>query len=201
MADNSGSNSFNRVERVGEENARSFFVFATSIRNYTIRHDGHGESYSAKVLRRNFDLRMGPNSRLERLYYLEYEGDLLLVYEVTDQRSDWAYVMRMDQNTRKTIWLTPLSGFRIGPGLVDNGSAYISAANLLTRINLRTGKIEWQQSEIEQQRPPFTGFALPSIEGARVVFTEDEEDGRIVEIEKDSGKLLNVKRANATVRN
>ena len=80
---------FVNVERIGEANARSFFVFSTSSRSYTIRHDGHGEGSSLTIRRKNY-LSMNGALRIERLYFAEYDGDLVLEYEVTDGRGDWA---------------------------------------------------------------------------------------------------------------
>ena len=74
----------------GEATARYFFVCSSSSRIYTIRHDGHGEGSSLTTRRKNYDLSMNGALRIERLYFAEYDGDLVLEYEVTDGRGDWA---------------------------------------------------------------------------------------------------------------
>jgi hypothetical protein len=100
------SESFGLADRVGEPNARSFFLFSTSAGNYTIRQDGMGEVSSPKGMRRVFTLKLGAKGRIERVYFLEHEGDLFLVYEVHDASSHWAYLLRMEQTKRKARWLT-----------------------------------------------------------------------------------------------
>ena len=89
------------AERVGEPNERSFFMFSTSAGQYTIRHDGMGEVTSPKGMRRVFNLRVGGRARIERVYHLEHQGDLFLMYEVTGQVF---YLVRMEQTKRKLRW-------------------------------------------------------------------------------------------------
>ena len=177
---------FTRVERIGEATARSFFVFSTSIRNYAIRHDGHSEGASLTTRRKNFDLRMGGAARLERLYFAEYEGDLLLEYEVTDARGDWGYLLRMEQKEMKFRWIAPLSVYNLGPGLIEGREVYLSAANLLAKIDLQTGTYLWQQSQFEY----FSAFGLPVVNGDTIVFTDDVETSKIIEVEKNTGRIL-----------
>ena len=88
---------FVQVKKIGERPAQTFYPFSTSVNNYTIRHDGVGQVL-VKVRRINFHLNVGANSRIERLYYFEHEGDLLLLYEAGAS----GYLVRFDQKT-KTI--------------------------------------------------------------------------------------------------
>lgn len=138
---------FVRVERIGEETARSFFVFATSTRDYAIRHDGHSEGSSLTTRRKNFDLRMGGATRLERLYYAEYERDLFVEYEVTDGTSDWGYVVRIDQETMKFKWIAPLSADNLGPGLIEGQNIFLRAVNRIAKIDLQSGTCLWQMAQ------------------------------------------------------
>lgn len=93
------------ADRVGEPNARSFFLFSTSAGQYTVRHDGMGEMTSPKGMRRVFNLRVGARARIESVYYLEHQGDLFLLYEVTGQIF---HLVRMEQTKRKLRWSTEL---------------------------------------------------------------------------------------------
>src|SRR5262249_28959386 len=96
---------FSLADRIGEPNARTFFLFSTSAGNYVIRQDGMGEFTSPKGMRRVFNVRVGANSRLERVYFLEHQSDLFLLYEVRGQGS---YLVRMEQTKRKLRWSTAL---------------------------------------------------------------------------------------------
>src|SRR5690349_9294405 len=95
------------AERFGEASAneRTFFLFSTSIAKYILRHDGTGEATSRAGLRRSFYLKIGSRERIKRVYSLEYEGDLLLLY----QAGDTGYVARMNQKSRKvrTVTIAP----------------------------------------------------------------------------------------------
>lgn len=88
---------FSRVKRIGEPPAQMFYLFSTSVNNYTIRNDGLGDVL-VRVRKKNFQLKVGANSHIERLYFFEYEGDLLLLYEAGAS----GYVVRFDQKA-KTI--------------------------------------------------------------------------------------------------
>jgi hypothetical protein len=99
------SSGFEEANRVGDPNARNFFLFSTAAGNYTIRQDGMGEVATPKGMRRVFNVKVGVKGRLERVCFREHEGDLLLFYELQDGR---AYLLRMNQVKRKPRWLTYL---------------------------------------------------------------------------------------------
>ena len=92
------------AERSGEASAneRTFFVFSTSFAKYILRHDGMGEVTLASGIRKVFNVKVGPRERIERVYSLEYEGDLLLLY----QAGDSGYLARMNQRSRKVRVMT-----------------------------------------------------------------------------------------------
>jgi hypothetical protein len=103
---------FALAERVGEGNERSFFVLSTSAGNYVIRHDGMGEFTSPAGLRRVFMLKL--KGRIDRVYFLEHQRDLFLMYEGHDASSQWAYVVRMEQTKRKARWIIQVDGGDLG---------------------------------------------------------------------------------------
>jgi hypothetical protein len=98
---------FTEAERFGEakERERTFFVFSTSAGNYILRHDGMGEVTSRAGWRKVINVKVGAKERIERVYWLEYEADLLLLY----QAGDTGYVARMNQKSRKvrTVTINP----------------------------------------------------------------------------------------------
>jgi hypothetical protein len=96
----SGAETFALADRVGEPGERSFFLFSTSAGNYIVRQDGMGEFTSPKGMRRVFSLRV--KGRIERVYFLEHEGDVFICYEVNDA----ALLVRMEQSKRKIRWST-----------------------------------------------------------------------------------------------
>lgn len=137
--------SFEQAWRLGKGKQRAFFRFSTSMGKYVIRHDGLGEVASR---RRGtlFHLKLGMAGRIERVYFYEYQDDLLMLYEVSDGREVLGYVVRLDQLTRKTRWVTPIDQRNIGPCPIDEGAAYCGPADDLTKIDLRTGHVSRQVS-------------------------------------------------------
>jgi hypothetical protein len=100
-----GAESFALADQVGEPGERSFFLFSTSAGNYIIRQDGMGEFTSPKGMRRVFSLRVGGRRTIERVYFLEHEGDVFICYEVNDA----AYLVRMEQTKRTIRWSVPIA--------------------------------------------------------------------------------------------
>ena len=98
-----GAETFALADRVGEPGERSFFLFSTSVGNYIVRQDGMGEFSSPKGMRRVFSLRV--KGRIERIYFLEHEGDVFILYEMNDA----AYLVRMEQTKRKIRWTASLA--------------------------------------------------------------------------------------------
>ncbi len=118
------------ADRVGEPNARSFFLFSTSAGQYAVRHDGMGEMTSPKGMRRVFNLRVGARARIENVYYLEHQGDLFLMYEVTGQIF---HLVRMEQTKRKLRWSTELRDVTEAP--VIDGDFVIVNETRIAKIN------------------------------------------------------------------
>lgn len=83
----------------------AFHLFSTSAGKYTIRQDGWGEVYTGNR-KKNFQVKAGARERIKRLYYFEYEGDLLLVYEAGAS----GYFLRLDQKTRKAKTVKAIDG-------------------------------------------------------------------------------------------
>ncbi len=126
---------FEKARRLGTGKQRAFFMFSTSAGKYTIRHDGLGEVASRRI-GTLFHLKLGMAGRIEQVYFHEYQGDLLLLYEVSDGRDRLAYATRLNQETRKRVWLTPLELADVAPCPVEDDVAYCG----LTTIDLKTGQ-------------------------------------------------------------
>ncbi|HET6974804.1 MAG TPA: hypothetical protein VFI24_00660 [Pyrinomonadaceae bacterium] len=130
--------SFALAERVGEGNERSFFVWSTSAGNYIVRHDGMGEFTSPAGLRRVFMLKLGAKARIDRVYFLEHQHDLFVMYEVHDASARWSYLVRMEQTKRKAKWIMEFDGADLGAPVIQGEMIVIkdvgvSVANGLVR--------------------------------------------------------------------
>ena len=113
-----GAETFALADRVGEPGERSFFLFSTSVGNYIVRQDGMGEFSSPKGMRRVFTLPV--KGRIERIYFLEHEGDVFICYEMNDA----VFIVRMEQTKRKIRWSASLE--KIGVPSIEGDSVVIN---------------------------------------------------------------------------
>lgn len=130
---------FSLANQIGNT-PRALFLFQTSAGKYTVRYDGFVEVY-ANERKRVFFLKMAGKGRLERVYFLEHEGDLLLCYDVMGQGS---YLMRMEQKPsdrfggRKQLWVTALNKIPDQAPTIDGDVVTVSGTIQISKIN---GKI------------------------------------------------------------
>ena len=117
-----GAETFAVADRIGEAGERSFFLFATSAGNYIVRQDGMGEFSSPKGMRRVFSLRV--KGRIEKIYFLEHQGDVFICYEVNDE----AFLVRMEQTKRKTRWSTALD--LKGVPVIDGDAVVVNSVRI-----------------------------------------------------------------------
>jgi hypothetical protein len=117
-----GAETFALADRVGEPGERSFFLFSTSAGNYIVRQDGMGEFSSPKGMRRVFSLPV--KGRIERIYFLEHQGDVFICYEVNDA----AFIVRMEQTKRKLRWSAQIDAR--GAPVIDGDSVVVNSTRL-----------------------------------------------------------------------
>ena len=117
-----GAETFALADRVGEPGERSFFLFSTSVGNYIVRQDGMGEFSSPKGMRRVFSLRV--KGRIERIYFIEHEGDVFICYEV----NDGAFLVRMEQTKRKIRWTAQID--TRGAPTIDGGYVVVNSVRI-----------------------------------------------------------------------
>jgi len=84
-------------------------------------------------MRRVFNLRVGGRARIERVYYLEHQNDLFLLYEVTGQIF---YLVRMEQTKRKLRWSTEVRDVTEAP-VIDGDFVIVND----TRIQKSSGRL------------------------------------------------------------
>ncbi len=183
---------FAKAERRGPDRS-SLFLVQVKGGNYTIRYDGFVEA-PGQYWHHHLQLPFGRPGHLERIYFLEQDDDLFFLYEVSNETSGWGYCERLNQKTLKTKWIAPVAGFNLGPALVEGNDVYLSAVNLLARLDLNSGKYVWQQTALDKDHPPaFEQFGLPSLTGNLAIFNEDASRGRVIEVDKATGKILKVR--------
>jgi len=132
------SNEFALAERFGQPNARTFFVFSTSAGKYIVRHDGFGEFTSPKKWRRVFKLGVPGRERINSVYFVELERDVLVLYEVSGQG---AYLVRMEQTKRKLRWSTRLDTSNVEAPILDGNLVVVKDGERSFQISKTDGRI------------------------------------------------------------
>src|SRR5215472_10473783 len=166
---------FTKIDRVGDDKFRSFFNFKAGGYEFTIRADGYVEAAGGPRRPHYFNLKVDRGS-LQQLYMLEYQGDFLLMYEVGNARQGWGYIERRAPGTFKLKWMTGISGYNIGPGLVEGDASYLTSVGWVARLDLQSGTYDWQVDRLnEKYSPSFQLFNIPDIHGDQVWFTEDPD--------------------------
>ena len=113
---------FNIVERTGEPTW--FFVFETSKGKFWIRRDGMGEIVRPP-LRHFLYLKRPSKNFVERMYFLEHDGDVFIFYELQDGS---ATLVRIDPMKHKVKWATPVTAR--GVPALEGGAVVIEATEI-----------------------------------------------------------------------
>ena len=127
---------FAEANRTGDPTQITFFMFSTSYGNYVISQYGLGEVGTPRG-HPQFLLKEGKMGRVKRMYFLEHEGDLLLSFEM----GDTGYVRRMNQQTRKMRWLTPIDAGVVNQCMVEANEVHCGEGDKLTKIDLNKGAL------------------------------------------------------------
>jgi hypothetical protein len=113
---------FTLAERVGEPTW--FFPFETSVGKFWIRRDGMGE-IGRQSLRHFFYLKRPSKDYIDRLYFLEHEGDVFIFYEL---QNGSANLVRVDPVKHKLKWVTPVTAR--GVPVLDGAAVIIEGTEI-----------------------------------------------------------------------
>lgn len=127
---------FAEANRLGEAPQVKFFLFSTSYGKYVISQYGLGEVGTARK-NLQFILKAGMTGSIDRMYFQEYQGDLLLSFAV----GKTGYVRRSNQQNRKMRWLTPIDVTLVHQCVVDGNEVHCGAGDKLTKIDLNKGAL------------------------------------------------------------
>ena len=133
-----GDGAFEPARCVPDANKPTFFIFTTSFGRYTIGNNGYGE-LGANGKKRLFDLspKIKLVGRLKQMYFREHQGDLLLLYQVSDGK---VYLARMNQDSKQVRWFTLVKEDAPGPCVVQGEEAHCGDGDNVTKIDLTNGK-------------------------------------------------------------
>lgn len=168
--------------------------FSLNGKNYEISEKGIGKK--AGNTNAAFRLPLGKNESLSgRVYFTEYRGDLVFLYEASIGGEGIGYIARFDGKTLKLKWRAVVSGFNVGKGLIETQFAYLTAIGFVAKINLVTGKYVWKHDNLYRKfdkNGAFNSFEIPQLEGNNVTFTEKTvyDKINILVVNKMTGKII-----------
>lgn len=171
------------------------FEFELSGFNYKIAGNGAGQRIKGDSTRR-FNLRLDGGDYIERVYFAEYRGNLLLLCGVTDGESSAGFIARLEQPSMRALWKRHIPAFNVGAGLLDEGHAYLTAIGFVARLDLRKGEYVWKHDQLYvDEDGSFNSFEPPSVEGDAVLFKErpvHKTRPKTVRVHKKTGKITGI---------
>jgi len=174
------------------------FEFSTANHNYSITNYGKGLRGSSNDTPQSFSLPLNKDDYLtSSLYYAEYQGDLLLIGEVSDGDYGSGFIVRLDKRTLRIKWKQIVNAFNVGQGLIDGDYTYVTGIGFIGKVSLKTGAYVWRHQDLYQRsNSAFNSFDLPEVEGNIVVFRESSHYLRkkiaVIKVERSKGKIISV---------
>lgn len=198
---------FERAAQVPEPSAENnaepeAFEFERSGHRYRVTANGAGRR--AKIGQENraarprlFNLWLEGADRITRLYFAEYEGNLLLACEVSDGQSGGGFVARLEQPSMRTLWRAQLPAAGLGPPLRDGGDLYLTGGGFAAKLALKTGLFVWEHPRLPARagEGTFASLSPPELSGDAAVFREAGVSGRppkTLRVHRKTGKILGI---------
>jgi hypothetical protein len=181
--------------RATPERSPSVFEFELSGFAYRIKSNGAGlRSGSGRP--RPFNLLLGRES-IGRVYFSEYEGNVLLVCAVSEDESESGFVARLEQPSMRAKWKREIAAPNVGVPLRAGRELYVTAEGFVARIDLETGDYAWKHEELSGRgvEGAFNSFAEPALEGDSVLFREAglyNRPARTIRVNRRTGEILSI---------
>jgi hypothetical protein len=160
--------------------------------------DAHGKGVRSRAIgvTAKFAIELYPKYYIEGIQFAEYDGDLLLVYSVSDGEAGGGIVTRLDGVSLSPKWSVPIDGFNLSPGIVERGFLYQAAFGFVSKLDLSNGHFAWKHGRLyDRKRYSFNAFEAPEVQEDQVLFRERVDPGakykapRVIRVEKQSGRL------------
>lgn len=136
--------------------------------------DGHGNGTVHRDSRfvSSFALPLDKGD-LERLYYLDYGGDVVIIFEASDGESDWGGIIRLDPGAASTRWTQHIPAFNVGPGTLERAGLYVTAIGFIARVDMHSGRYAWKHERLYcEANGAFNAFTAPRLTPTDAWFEE-----------------------------
>jgi hypothetical protein len=176
---------------VGESSKKCSFSILSSM--FTFTPEGKGKRTDPTGKEIFFTIPLDEIDAIESMEYYVYNGDLILVYGVTDGDCAWGTAVRLDKDTYSVKWKIHIPGFNLTVGTIEGNILYQAAIGFVSSINLDTGEYNWKHSGLyDDNTGAFNSFNTPIITSEEVIFRSIHSTTKIVstiKVNKQSGKV------------
>jgi hypothetical protein len=166
------------------------FEFPVAGSKYHIARNGLGNRSEGSSPPQAFNLHLSKGDYIRALYYAEYQGDAILLIEVSNGAYGAGFIVRVGGAVPDIKWKQAIPAINVGRGLVEGDFAYVTAMRFVAKVNLRSGSYAWRHQDLERGAA-FDAFDAPGLDGSRVWFpargrgrktavTADKRTGRIL---------------------
>jgi hypothetical protein len=187
----SQSKNFTAVKPTGEYRD-AVFSFSALGKDYRIAANGQVSTVTTNAQKKNFKIDVDEGF-IENLSFMEYEGNLLLLTELSDHDSGWGKIYSLNSKNFRVNWKADIPGFNIGEALIEKKYAYITAIGFVAKVDLNNGRYIWQNKDLYKRNESFNNFAQPEIKGQQVIFRGVSDLAKVqksIVVNKMSGKIL-----------
>ena len=167
------------------------FEFPVAGSKYHIARTGLGNRTDGDSPAKDFNLHLSKGDFIRALYYAEYQGDAILLLEVSNGAYGAGFIVRVGGAVPDIKWKQAIPAINVGRGLVEGDFAYVTAMRFVGKLSLRSGSYAWRHQDLEQGAA-FEAFDAPALEGNTVVFPTRRPSGghKALRADKGTGRIL-----------
>ena len=155
--------------------------------------NGNGTIYVDSRSASTFSLPL-EDGHLEKLYYLDYGGDLLLIFGASDGDSGWGGAVRLAPHDASTRWFQKIPAFNIGPAMLERGALYVTGIGFVARVDATSGIFVWKHEGLYCEGDgAFNAFDAPRLTPTEAWFEETTfvaRPLRAIRVKKSDGHPL-----------
>jgi hypothetical protein len=145
---------------------------------------------------KHFKLELEDYFFVARAWVTLYEGDWILVYDVSDMDVSGGFIARFSGADLGPIWMTKSFGAHSGEPVIRGQAIYVTGLNSVSKLNLQSGEHYWKRGiPPENNTREFFAFGRPTFEAGQVIL-EGTKDLRTVfeqvRVDDTNGAIINI---------
>ena len=126
-----------------------------------------------------FALPLASGQVIYRIFFDDYQGDPLFVYECGEFDGGIGHVVRLDKVSLSVEWRADIPGGNIMEPLLRGHFLYVTGIGTVGKIDVRTGVYVWQIKGLYRMvrtHGAYNAFDKPILKGRTVIFPESSID-------------------------